>query len=178
MHFSNQLEFKRTFQATINLDHIEADEIYKALLIRHGATYRKILTVDGDEITSHEFKSMIKKIIQVSDHNIGEVFQWWSSSVKYLNEKEVEVRSFEPYLFPLELSEEQKLLLRQILLFRKTDEYMLSRQFGIAFNQKYVFHLRRMLTNGMLSRLPEGSLEMRDCFANITGNHVFENSEK
>ncbi|MBK8501727.1 MAG: hypothetical protein IPL46_05685 [Saprospiraceae bacterium] len=174
-HFSNQLDFKRTFQATINLDTIDSDEIYKAILIRHGATYRKILTSDGDEITSHEYKSMINKIIKLSNNNIGEVFQWWSSSVKYLNEKEVEVSPFEPYLFPLELSEEQRLLLRQIALFRKTDEYMLSRQFGMAFNQKYVFHLRRMLTNGMLSRLPEGSLEMKDCFANIVGNHIFEN---
>lgn len=174
-HFGNYLDFKHAFQATINLDTIESDEIYRAILIRHGATYRKILTTEREEITPREYKSLIKKIIKLSNNNIGEVFQWWSSSVKFLNEKEVELGPFEPYLFPLDLGEDQRLLLRQIVLFRKTDEYTLSRQFGAVFNQKYMYHLRRMLTNGMLIRLPEGSLEIRDCLANSVGNHIFEN---
>lgn len=167
-----QLDIDRGFQATINLGEMTREEIARAILIRHGATHKKLVQKEGSELTPGQYSTLVKQIWRMAAGNIGEALQWWAASVICLEEDQVICNLPEEYTFPEMPDTDTALLLEEILLQKRTDEYHLRKQFGPAFQERYVDVVRRLLAMGLLSRLPDGDLEVRDCVANAVAGRI------
>ena len=161
-----QLDIDRGFQATIDLDEMAREEIAKAILIRHGATHKKLVHKDGSELSPGQFTALTRQIWRMAEGNIGEALQWWAASIVCLEGDQVICQIPEVYNLPELPDTDTALLLSEVLLQKRTNEYRLRKQFGPAFQERYVDLVRRLLAMGLLSRLPDGDLEVRDCVAN------------
>lgn len=169
----NQLDqthdLSRFFQAEINLDQMPKADVARAIAIRHGATHKKMITSDGEEISPQEFAKLTDKIYRMTDGNIGEALTEWSNSLEKVSEKEVRLHGQPDYQLPDFLSSDSAILLSTIFLSKRTNEYDLVRLFGPAFSRKYRGIVQRLLSLGLLTRHLDGRLEVTETAVNDIG---------
>ncbi|MEM1214985.1 MAG: ATP-binding protein [Bacteroidota bacterium] len=140
------------FQATIPLDTMSQDEIRQAILIRHGATHKDLVNTNGEKVDASDFGQLIKKIYYSAEANIGEALNHWAYSTTASNIDEVQQRNDPFYALPDFLTPDHAVLLRTILLERRTNEYRLRKRFGPAFQERYAAILQRLLSVGLVQR--------------------------
>ena len=166
-------ETSKVFQAEINVDSMSLSEIREAIMIRHGATHKKLVNKDGEALSRHEFRKMIDKIYKISEGNIGEALNRWSCATKWIDDERVQHKGGLNYGLPDFLSPDSSILLSAIMMERRTNEYRLRRLFGPAFTDKYSPILRRLLGTGVLRRQLDGWLEINETLVNELG-HLLE----
>jgi hypothetical protein len=168
-----QLGFDRAFQAVLEMGNLSREEMTQGILIRHGATHKKLVQADGQELSPRQVSALLNRVRRAAGGNIGETLQWWTSAIRTYDEDSVLSRFSEDFNQP-ELpglpDPETALLLQEILLQKKTDEYRLRRQFGPAFQDRYAHLVRRLLAVGLLERLPDGALEVRESAVNAVAD--------
>jgi hypothetical protein len=76
-HLDTFLDFEKAFQAKINLDRMELADIRQAILIRHGATHKKLVNENGETLTPQEFNKITTAIYRETEGNIGEALSRW-----------------------------------------------------------------------------------------------------
>ena len=159
-------QFSRHFQATIPLDTMNQEDIYQAILIRHGATHKELVNDDGVAVEAAEFQQQAARAYRAASGNIGEALSMWAVSIRALNEDKV-IQNRAPYFgLPNFIEADQALLLRTIMLEKRTNEYRLRKRFGPAFNPRYAEALLRLLGVGLLHRHLDGWLEISDVAVN------------
>ena len=166
-------ETSKVFQAEINVDRMSLSEIREAIMIRHGATHKKLVNKDGEALSRHEFRKMIDKIYKISEGNIGEALNRWSCATMWIDDERVQHKGGLNYGLPDFLSPDSSILLSAIMMERRTNEYRLRRLFGPAFTDKYSPILRRLLGTGVLRRQLDGWLEINETLVNELG-HLLE----
>ncbi len=159
-------DIKKAFQSEINMDRMSLENIHEAIVLRHGATHKKMMTIDGQEIPPNDFRKMIAKIYQISDGNIGEALNYWSVTSKKINNDAIYHEWIPAYALPDFIDSNTGLLLTLIMRERKTNEYHLRKLFGPAYNNSYAVILQRLLGLGLLLRLPDGMLEINEMVSN------------
>lgn len=166
-HIQSLLGMDKAFQTTIHLNTMQQDDIAHALLIRHGATHKKLVSKEnGEPIAVSAFRSLANKVGRAAHGNIGEALQWWTSSVR-MNEDDTVFLDFnDKYSLPQNPDADTNLLLGEIIWQKRTDEYRLRRQFGPAFGDHYVHLLRRLLGMGVVRRRAGGGLEVEEAAVN------------
>ena len=168
-HLKKSHEINNVFQAEINMDFMPLKDIEDAILIRHGATHKNLVSKDSEEITPREFKKKIRAIYRASGANIGEALNIWAHSTRKVNEDSI-VNEFERKMgFPDLENPDAYLLLASIILQKRTNEYRLRRLFGPAFQDRYLDILRRLISVGILSRQPDEWLELDELIVNDLG---------
>lgn len=175
-HLDALLRIDRGFQTTLHFDTMPLQEIAKAILIRHGATHKSLVTADGKELSARQVQKHIIQVAKAAHGNIGEALQWWSASVHPAGEDAVTINFSDRYGLPSNFSQDMSLLLYEILLQKRTDEYRLRKQFGQAFNKRYADLTRRLLGTGLLTRLPDGSLEITENAVNAVAGRIVNES--
>lgn len=172
-HLDRTCGLSHAFQAEINLDQMSADEIRQAIVIRHGATHRTLVDADGKTVTPQQFQGMCNRVYRATDGNVGEALTRWSASVAMVDEEHVRFEPLADYPLPKLLTADGKLLLRNLLLEKKTNEYRLRKAFGPAFKDKYGGILQRLQRTGLLTRRLDGWLEVNEVAVNEVGKQVF-----
>lgn len=162
-------DVNRVFQANIQLDRMSQDEIREAILIRHGATHKVLVTEDGQEINPQQFKKMVNRTIKAARHNVGEALNLWAHSTYKIDEDHVTQSLPSNYTLPDFITPENALLLRALTIEKRMNEYRLRKQFGPAFKEKYSGILQRLISVGLLIRHLDGWLEINDLVANEIG---------
>lgn len=165
---------QHVFQTEINLDRMSAEEVRQAILIRHGATHKKLVDEEDREVSPKDFQRMTDRIFRSTDGNIGEVLNLWSASIRRVDEERVQHVPLQSRTLPNLLTPDNTILFRTLILEKQTNEYRLRKTFGPAFKEKYGSILQRMLHVGLLTRRLDGWLEVNKAAVNDLGDMVFE----
>lgn len=168
-HLDKTHDLDRFFQAEINMDRMPKDDIARAIAIRHGATHKKLIDEEQEEISSQVFTKLTDTIYRNAEGNIGEALSSWSNSLEKVSEKEVRLHGHPNYNLPDFLNSDTGVLLSTILLRKRTNEYDLVRLFGPAFDKKYRNILQRLISLGLLTRHLDGRLEIAEIAVNDIG---------
>lgn len=168
-HLDKTHDLDKFFQAEINMDRMPKDDIARAIAIRHGATHKRLINEEEEEISSQMFTRLTDAVYRNSEGNIGEALSNWSNSLVKVSEKEVKLHGKPTYDLPDFLTSDTAVLLSTILLRKRTNEYDLVRLFGPSFGKKYRNILQRLLSLGLLKRHLDGRLEIAEAAVNDVG---------
>lgn len=157
------------FQAELNMDFMPANAVREAILIRHGATHNILLNEQFQEATPQQFNRLAGRVQRAAKGNIGEALLNWALSVHRADENRAFIHNPPQYALPDFLNPDTAVLLCAILMQKRTSEYQLRKLMGPPFSEKYVNILRRLLSVGLLSRHPNGWLEVNEVAANAVG---------
>lgn len=172
-HFDRFHGISRVFQAEVSMDQMSAAETRQAILIRHGATHLSLVDEHGKEINPQQFQKMTDRIFKSSHGIIGDALNQWSACTYRVDDERVMHVASPGNALPNFLRPDNVILLRTLLLEKRTNEYRLRRIFGPAFKDKYGGILQRLLRTGLLTRQLDGWLEINEVAVNEVGRMVY-----
>ena len=172
-HLNRFHELNRVFQAEVNLDKMDAAEVRQAILIRHSAAHRSLVDEEGEEVSPQQFQRMCERIFRSAHGNIGDSLAQWSAATRRMDDERVIHRPGPGHPLPAFLHPDSRILLRTLILGKRSNEYTLRRTFGPAFKDKYAGILQRLLRTGLLTRQMDGQLEVNEVAVNELGRMVF-----
>lgn len=159
-------ELSKHFQAILPLDSMNQEEIQQAILIRHGATHKDLVTKEGLALEPSDFQQAVGRVYRASAGNIGEALNLWAYQTQRRNEDQVYQTKTSFLQLPNFIEADQAILLRTLLLEKRTTEYRLRKRFGPAFSPRYAEALLRLQSVGLLTRHLDGWLEINEAAAN------------
>lgn len=165
-HFDKIHRISKTFQTTIELEQMSESEIRQAILTRHGATHKMLVTENETEVRPKQFQKMIAQIYKATQGNIGEAIHHWTFSTRKIDAERVTHLYQDVYGLPDFINANNALLLTTLILHKRINEYHLRKLFGSPFKEKYSDILQRLISVGLLTRLLDGSLEINEPIAN------------
>ena len=168
-HLSKYLEIERVFQSEINLDDFALVDMEKAIRIRHGATHKVLVNEDGEIVSDATFAKMVRRIHRATDGNVGDTINRWAYFTRRYDEDSVHQPPFRRYSLPAILSPDTATLLSTVLLEKRTRDYRLRKLFGPAYQERYASILQRMIRIGLVTRNPDGTLEITESIVNDVG---------
>ncbi|MEL6124576.1 MAG: hypothetical protein AAFR14_12755, partial [Bacteroidota bacterium] len=160
-HWNKVVALDQVFQSQIECAPMSTSDVRQAILIRHGATHKKLVSDTGQEVTSPQFSRMIQRVHSMAGGIIGDALHLWANGTNG-HEEEDKVTFEKPasYGLPDFLTPDQAILLRSILYQRTTSEYRLSKVFGPVFKERYSALVHRFLLTGILVRRLDGMIEI------------------
>jgi hypothetical protein len=168
-HLQQTHELDKIFQAEIKLDRMSLEEVRQAILIRHGATHKRLVDAEGNEVTPNVYRKMTAKIYRAADGNIGEALNLWSYFT-YKGDGEDVAHDFSNlYNLPDFLTSDVTALLYTMMLEKRTNEYRLRKLFGPAFSDRYRSILQRLFSTGLVIRQLDGWVELNEAAVNEVG---------
>lgn len=158
---TNYSNAKRIFQAEIDLNFLSKEAIQQAIMVRHGATQKKLIDTKGEILTPKAFNKLVNKIYKASAGNVGEALLHWANSTYFIDENTVEHRSKTYKGLPNFLNEDSTLILDLLLLHKRANEYLIRQLLGAsAFEKRYATVIRRLINVGILKRQLDGFIEI------------------
>lgn len=166
---------EKVFQAEINLDVMSEEEIRESIMIRHGATHKKLVDDEGALVLPQEFSKMVQRLARMYGGNIGEALNHWSYFTKRRNDQEVSFNPNWTLSMPDFINDENSILIRAVLMNKRTNEYRLRKSLGKAFQSKYKAIVQRLINLGVLVRHGDGLLEVSEGVVNEVAALMDEN---
>jgi hypothetical protein len=164
---ANYSNAKRIFQAEINLNLLSKEAIQQAIIVRHGATQKKLIDAKGEVLSPPAFNKLVTKIYKASSGNIGESLLHWANSTYYVDDNTVEHRAETYKSLPSFLNEDSTLILELLLLHKRANEYLIRQLLGAnAFDMRYATVIRRLINIGVLKRQLDGFIEIETTVVN------------
>jgi hypothetical protein len=164
---SNYSNAKRIFQAEINLNLLSKEAIQQAIIVRHGATQKKLVDSKGEVLNPASFNKLVTKIYNAASGNIGESLLHWANSTYYVDEGSVQHRAETYKGLPNFLNEDTTLILDLLLLHKRANEYLIRQLLGAsAFENRYATVIRRLINVGILKRQLDGFIEIEMTIVN------------
>ncbi|NJB84968.1 hypothetical protein GGR26_000713 [Lewinella marina] len=168
-HLNRFQELGRVFQARISLDKFSQEDMIRAVSIRHGATHKLLVDADGEPVSEAAFAKMVKRIYRATDGNVGETINRWAYYTRRYDEERVTQARGRRYNLPAFLSPDTATLLTTILLEKQVRDYRLRKLFGPAYQERYASILQRLVRIGLVTRQPDGQLEITESVVNDIG---------
>ena len=159
-HFAEIFFLNKVFQAEINLDNISEEEVRQAIMLRHGATHKVLVDEEGEKINATDFTRMAKRVFTASKGNIGDALNLWSYLIRKGVHDTVVYKALPPHHLPDFLNDENSVVLKTILLNKRTNEYRLLKILGSTFKVKYKAIIQRLISLGILTRTINDDLEI------------------
>ena len=165
-HYNQMFKLEKVFQAEINMDVMSEDEVRQAIIIRHGATHKLLVDENGEQVPPQAFAKMVQRVCSLGNYNIGQALNLWSYYTERVNDEQVVHRPDLTYQLPDFINDENSILLRAILMNKRTNEYRLRKTLGQSFTTKYKAIVQRLINLGVLNRHIDGLLELNDGIVN------------
>ncbi len=167
-------DIEKIFQTEITLDRMSLEEIKKAVLIRHSATHMQLVNTDGEEFNPKELDKLLGRLYRLSEGNVGQVMHHWAALMHKFNDEKVQPHSDVTFKLPNFITPDIAVLLRAIMIERRTNEYCLLKHLGPSFKTTYRPILQRALNLGILQRNMNGWLEINPMIVNEVGRLLDE----
>ena len=135
-------------------------------MLRHGATHKVLVDEEGEKINTSDFNRMAKKVYTASRGNIGDALNLWSYLVRKGVHDTVVYKALPPFHLPDFLNDENSVVLKTILLNKRTNEYRLLKILGSTFQVKYKAIIKRLISLGILTRTLDDQLEINQNIVN------------
>jgi energy-coupling factor transporter ATP-binding protein EcfA2 len=160
-HLDSRLPFSEGFTNILETNTATFEEIYKAVMLRHGASHRTIFEKEGVTMEQAQLRKKIVWLAKKYDFNIGAVLQAWifctdiesDSSIRF-TEKETHLNDF--------LSTAEMLILKNCLLYGYSSDLELKNQFTERYESVYKPAVRKLLNIGILDRDNSGYLIVKN----------------
>ncbi|MGB3798249.1 MAG: hypothetical protein WA952_00465 [Lewinella sp.] len=175
-HHSRYREIDRVFQSEINLDDFSLPDMEQAVRIRHGATHKILVDEDGEAVSDAHFAKLVRRIYRSTEGNVGDTINRWAYYTQRFDDDRVHQPSGKRYALPAFLSPDTATLLATLLLERRTRDYRLRKLFGPAYQERYASILQRLIRIGLITRNPDGSLEITESIVNDVGRLLEDES--
>jgi hypothetical protein len=164
---ANYSNAKRIFQAEIDLNSLSKEAIQQAIMVRHGATQKKLVDAKGEVLSPATFNKLVAKIYKASSGNIGESLLHWANSTYYVDDNMVQHKADTYKGLPSFLNEDTTLILDLLLLHKRANEYLIRQLLGAsAFENRYATVIRRLINVGILKRQLDGFIEIETTLVN------------
>ena len=168
-HLTRFLDVERVFQSEINLDDFTLADMEQAVRIRHGATHKLLVDGEGEVVSDAAFAKMVRRIYRATEGNVGDTINRWAYFTRRYDEDRVHQPPIRRYSLPAFLSPDTATLLATLLLEKRTRDYRLRKLFGPAYQERYASILQRLIRIGLVSRNPDGTLEITESVVNEVG---------
>ncbi len=159
-HYNQMFKSDKVFQAEINMDYMPEEEVRQAIIIRHGATHKLLVTEEGEQVPPPSFANMVQKVYRLAEQNIGQTLNLWTYFTESVDEDKVVHRPELSFELPDFINDENSILLKTILMEKRTNEYRLRKTLGSAFKLRYRAIVQRLINIGILHRQIDGHLEI------------------
>lgn len=161
IHLDTRIPFSLAFTNLLDIDTASIEEIYKAVMLRHGASHRPIFEKEGVPMDEVDLRKKISWLSKKYNFNIGAVLQAWifctdiesDASIRF-TEKETHLNDF--------LTTSELLILKNCLLFGYSTDLELKNLFTDRFELEFKPAIRKMLNIGILERDASGSLIVKN----------------
>lgn len=164
-HLDRHLGLSNSCQTIIHLDQLDVQNLQKAILIRHGATHKTLIDDQGHAFETDHFIREIRQLYRYTQGSIGIALYLWASRIRIHGDQEVRLAEVPTQSLPMVIDHRNFPLFRVLLLYRQINEYRLRKLFGPCFDVEISPLVRRWLSLGVLSRSPEGWLEIHPIVA-------------
>ncbi len=155
----SRLGFSQVFSTVVDVSQASEAEINQAIQLRHGASHKTLYNFKMEPISHQQMNQLIKRQTLRNTYNLGEVLQAWTytSVVKDYNK----VLITEKYMdFPNFFTTQELLVLKQIFLYRFSNEYILKTEMGYRVDSDLRSTIKRLLNTKVLERDISGDLSI------------------
>lgn len=156
-HLNNRLNFTDVFSHIINVNLAEIDELVEAVLLRHGAAHRDLISEDSLVISHMNIRAIAKKLSKKSNYNFGNTLQSWTYNTFVLEDDNVLFKTSQNEFLDF-FNMHEAIILKQALTFKYITEVGLKRVTSIDFEKDYSSTLRRLTNFKVLMRDNDGKL--------------------
>lgn len=161
LHLDSRMQFSQGLSNLLDTNLASSDAIYKAVMLRHGASHRAIYEKEGIKMTEAQLQRKIAWLTKKFNFNIGAVLQAWifctdvqaDGSIRF-SEKETHLNDF--------LSITELLILKNCLLFGYSSDLELKNLFTDRYETEYKPAVRKLLNIGVLDRDTNGYLIVKN----------------
>ncbi|MGB5435153.1 MAG: AAA family ATPase [Maribacter sp.] len=158
-HLDKRSSFSNTFSTLIDIEQATFQTIYKAILLRNGASHRTLIDNDGNPLTDKQIEQSIQKLCRTFNYNLGEVLQAWTYGTKMTTDNKVIFKdwnsTFEDFFTTSEV-----IILKYLVLYSYVNEIILKEFMGKRFDKSYRSGLRRLINTKVLLREENGNLKI------------------
>jgi hypothetical protein len=150
-HLDYRMPFTNMFSSEINMDKSTFDEIFKAVMLRHGASHQTIVAADFSPLTNVQLERSVSKLAKRLDYNIGEVLQAWTfgttltpNDTVIYNDLDLKFKDF--------FNTEELTVLKHILRYKQLTELELKNYVGETYGSGFNSAVRRLLNTKVIIR--------------------------
>ncbi len=163
-HLDHRLPFSNTFSNEVNIEKTDFNTIYKAILLRNGASHRILVDEKENTLTDKQIEHSVRRLCRSFDYNLGEVLQAWTYGTTMISENLV-IYNDRNILFADFFTPQELLILKYVALFTYINEITLKDFLGKRFDQTYRSGLRRLTNTKVLLRDDNGDLRINAVLA-------------
>ena len=156
-HLDHRLGFSNVFSTLVDVSEMEADEIFQALILRHGAAHRNLVTRNGEEVSIKKIEKAAARLSKKYRYNVGDVLQSWTYNTFVQEGEDVLYDPVENEFLDF-FTKEECIILKQALLFKTISEFGLKRVTASGFDPRYKAAIRRLINTKVLLRGINGNL--------------------
>mgnify|MGYP000253333138 CR=1 FL=1 len=156
-HLDNRLAFSNAFSSVLDVSKTDKNKIKEALLLRHGAAHRKLVSIDDEPLTSKQIEKAIHKLSHKYQNNLGDVLQAWTYHT-FVKEDDTILFKNEDYDFPNFFTQQELIILKQASIFKTISELGLKRVLALSFDEDFKSATKRLINTKVLLRDKKGSL--------------------
>jgi hypothetical protein len=154
-----RLRFSEAFSTNINLNKATFEEIYNALLMRHGASHKSLVSESGEELSNKHIEQKVTKLIKEYHYNIGEVLQAWTYGTTMAEDNKVIYKDSD-YAFKDFFTATEIIILKFVFLHKHINELALHSFVGRRFENGYKSSLKRLVNLKVLLRDQNSDLQI------------------
>tara|TARA_R100000935_G_scaffold57873_1_gene93007 strand:- start:735 stop:3116 length:2382 start_codon:yes stop_codon:yes gene_type:complete len=156
-HVDQRLPFSNAFTTQLDLNKASFEEVFKAVLIRHGASHKKLVDKDKNELTTQQIENKVQELSGRFNYNIGEVLQAWAYSTKMTSDNLVIFEEAE-CAFQDFFTQEEVIILKYVYLYKYVNEILLKSFLGKSFNVNFDAGIKRLISTKVIWRNSNGNL--------------------
>ncbi|MEN2281037.1 ATP-binding protein [Algoriphagus sp. SE2] len=160
-HLDSRIPFSITFTKLHSVSKSTNEEIFKAIMLRHGASHKDVLEQEKKPLTDRQLEKKILSLTKMYDYNLGAVLQAWTYCTDILDTDQVRFVDRDIQLNDF-LSDEEVLILKYCLLYGYGSELELKEFFTTRFENYIKPSIRKLLTINILGRNEAGFLVVKD----------------
>lgn len=153
----SRLHLSDIFSTHIDISKADKDEILEAILLRHGAGHRTLVSENGEAISNNKIRSIAMKMAKNYGNNIGEVLQAWTFNTFVKDEQKV-LFSKKEFEFLDYFSSDELIILKQASLFRKINEHGLRKVCPKGYESHLKSAVKRLINTKVMLRDSNGNL--------------------
>jgi hypothetical protein len=164
-HLDNRLKFSNAFSHVMNVSEADENEIVNAILLRHGAAHRDIVSEKLELISNSKLRVLALKLSKQNTYNFGNTLQSWTYNT-HVQENQTVLYKDSNYEFFDFFTSEEIIILKQALLFTYISEFGIKNVTTTSFDADFKSALRRLMNVKILVRHINGFLYINPVVVN------------
>ncbi|MDH5413983.1 MAG: hypothetical protein OEW87_07590, partial [Flavobacteriaceae bacterium] len=153
----NRFGFSKIFSTLINMNNTDKEEVVRAILLRHGASHKTLVSNDKEPISEGRTQKIINKLSKQHQNNIGVVLQAWTYNTVASEEDKIIYNEIE-FEFVDFFTNEELIILKQASIFKRITELGIKLVTSNKYETNFNSAIKRLINTKVLLRDESGSL--------------------